>query len=183
MLYIQWLKQKVISSSQEDKEKSRIWLIKLMNKGLFIDIISDGELDYHECSFNHQDVSGSSLAGSVYLKGIVISLQNAPNFASDYIQLKYSEDSKLHEEVEILNLTELTHAKKLRPRYVPSPNHTPDGLGIYRGSRGTPMDLGDEVAQSVLDEAIANVDSIMVTIRKNFMNSNEIMLVVFMVIL
>jgi hypothetical protein len=45
------------------------------------------------------------------------------------------------------------------------------------------MDLGDEVAQSVLDEAIANVDSIMVTIRKNFMNSNQIMLVVFMVIL
>jgi hypothetical protein len=56
-----------------------------MNKALFIDTILDEELDYHEYYFNHQDVSGSSLAGSVYLKGIVISLQNAPNFASDYI--------------------------------------------------------------------------------------------------
>ncbi len=45
------------------------------------------------------------------------------------------------------------------------------------------MDLGNEVTQSVLDEAIANVDSIMVTIRKNFMNSNQIMLVVFIVLL
>jgi hypothetical protein len=56
-----------------------------MNKALFIDFILDEELDYHDYYFNHQDVSGSSLAGSVYLKGIVISLQNAPNFASDYI--------------------------------------------------------------------------------------------------
>lgn len=151
-----WFIKKSQSLSEEDKEKSRILLIKLMNKRPFIDTILDEELDYHECHFNHQDVSGSSLAGSVYLKGILISLQKAPDFICEYIHLKYSEDGKLYQEVDILNLTNLIHAKKLRPRYIASHKHTPEGKGIYRGRRGSPMDLSDEEAQSVLDQAIPN---------------------------
>ncbi|ALB39832.1 MULTISPECIES: hypothetical protein [Nostocales] len=151
-----WLYLKSKSSQGEDQEISRILLIKLMNNGLHIDEILDAEVAYHECHFNHQDVSGSSLAGSVYLKGILISLENAPDFICEYIHLKCSEDGKLYKEVDILNLTNSIHAKKLRPRYVASDKHTPEGKGIYRGRRGSHMDLSDEEAQSVLDQAIPN---------------------------
>jgi hypothetical protein len=152
----EWFIKKSKSLNKEDKDKSSGLLIKLMNKGPFIDDILDEKLDYHECHFNHQDVSGSSLAGSVYLKGILISLENASDFICEYTHLKYSEDGKLYREVDILNLTNLIHAKKLRPRYVASHKHTPEGKGIYRGRRGSPMDLSDEEAQSVLNQAIPN---------------------------
>jgi hypothetical protein len=151
-----WLYVKSKSSQGDYQEISRILLIKLMNNGPHIDELLNNEVYYHKCKFNMQDVSGSSLAGAVYLKGIVISLQNAPDFASENIQLKYSEDGELYQEFNIPNLNHLIHAKKLRPCYVPSIKHTLDGRGIYRGRKGTPMDLSDEDAQLVLDKAIPN---------------------------
>jgi hypothetical protein len=144
-----WLHQKSKSSSGEEQETSRILLIKLMNKGPFIDDILDEELDFYECHFNNQDVCGSSLAGAAYLQGTLISLQGAPDFVSQSIQLRYSQDGIGYKEIEITNLTHVSHAKKLRPRYVPRPKHAQGGFG-------TLMDLSDEVAQAVLEKGIVS---------------------------
>lgn len=144
-----WLHQKSRSSNGEEQETSRILLIKLMNKGPFIDDILDEELDFHECYFNNRDVCGSSLAGAVHLQGNIISLQEALDFVSQSIQLRYSQNGVDYKEVEITNLTNVIHAKKLRPCYVPSPKHALHGWG-------TLMDLSDEISQVVLDRGIVN---------------------------
>ncbi|MBD2439519.1 hypothetical protein [Nostoc sp. FACHB-110] len=144
-----WLYQKSKSANGKEQETSRILLIKLMNNGPFIDEILDEELEFHECYFNHQDVCGSSLAGAVYLQGNLISLQDAPDFVSQSIQLRYSHNGVEYQEIEITNLTHVIHTKKLRRFYVPSPKHAPGGWG-------TLMDLNDEVAQVVLDKGIVN---------------------------
>lgn len=144
-----WLYRKSKSANGEEQEINRILLIKLMNNGPFIDEILDEELEFHECHFNNQDVCGSSLAGSVYLQGTLISLQDAPDFVSQSIQLRYSQDGVDYKEIIIKNLTHVIHAKELRRFYVPSRKHAPGGWG-------TLMDLSDEVAQVVLDKGIVN---------------------------
>ncbi|MEQ9553469.1 MAG: hypothetical protein RIM23_28085 [Coleofasciculus sp. G3-WIS-01] len=144
-----WLYKKAKSSIGEKQENSRLLLIKLKNNGPFIDEILDEKVDYYECQFNNQDVLGSSLAGAAYLKGTLISLQNAPDFLVEYIHVKFSIDSDVSEDREILNLTNVTQAKKLRPKYIPSPKHAPGGWG-------TLMDLTDEEAQQVLDTGIVS---------------------------
>lgn len=149
-----WLHSKSKSSNGEEQEKIRILMIKLMNNGPFIDELLDEELEFHECQFNHQDVSGSSLAGAAHFihreeLGNLISLQNAPEFADDCVQVKFSTDGQFYKDIEIPNLTDVNQAKKLRSRYVPSPKHA-------QGGWGTLMDLSDEIAQAVLDRGIAN---------------------------
>lgn len=144
-----WLYQKSKSPNGDEQETSRVLLIKLMNKGPFIDDILDEELEFHECYFKNHDVCGSSLAGAVHLQGNLISLQNAPDFVSQFIKLRYSQDGVDYKEIEITNLTYVSHAKNLRPCYVPSPKHA-------LGGWGTLMDLNDEVAQAVLDKGIVS---------------------------
>lgn len=145
----EWLYAKSKSSIGEEQENNRLLLIKLMNKGPFVDEILEESIDYHECKFNNQDVLGSSLAGAAYLKGTLISLQKAPDFVVECVRVKFTTDGKSYEDVEISNLTDVLQANKLRPRYVPSPKHAPGGWG-------TLMDLSDEDAQAVLDKGIVN---------------------------
>ncbi|MEQ9481396.1 hypothetical protein [Coleofasciculus sp. F4-SAH-05] len=144
-----WLYKKAKSSIGEEQENSRLLFIKLMNNGPFIDEILDEKVEYYECKFNNQDVLGSSLAGAAYLKGTLISLQKASDFLVEYIYVKFSIDSDVSEDREILNLTNVTQAKKLRPQYITSPKHAPGGWG-------TLMDLTDEEAQQVLDTGIVS---------------------------
>ncbi len=145
----EWLYAKSKSSIGEEQENNRLLLIKLMNKGPFIDEILEESIDYHECKFNEQDVLGSSLAGAAYLKGTLISLQNAPDFVVELVRVKFTINGKFYEDVDISNLTDVGQANKLRPRYVPSPKHA-------LGGWGTLMDLCDEVAQAVLDKGIVS---------------------------
>jgi len=145
----QWLYAKSRSSIGEEQENSRLLFIKLMNNGPFVDEILEESIDYHECQFNKQDVLGSSLAGAAYLKGTLISLKNAPDFVVESIWVQFSTNSKFYENIEISNLTEVSQANKLRPRYVPSRKHAPGGWG-------TLMDLSDEDSQAVLDQGIVN---------------------------
>jgi hypothetical protein len=144
-----WVYAKSKSFIGEEQENNRLFIIKLMNKGPFVDEILEESIDYHECQFNNQDVLGSSLAGAAYLKGTLISLQNAPDFVVEFVQVKFTIDGKFYENVEISNLTNVNQANKLRPRYVPSPKHASGGWG-------TLMDLSDEVAQAVLDKGVVN---------------------------
>lgn len=142
----QWVYQKL--KSPKDKQLGSLF-VRLMSQGPFIDRTLNESLDYHECKFNNQDVSESSLAGSAYLKGTLISLKNAPEFVDDCLQVKFSTDGLLYEDVEIHNLTDVSQSKNLRPRYIPSPKHAVGGWG-------TLMDLSDEVAQAVLDKGVVS---------------------------
>lgn len=144
-----WLYAKSKSSIGEEQENNRLLLIKLMNKGPFVDEILEESIDYHECEFNSQDVLGSSLAGAAYLKGTLISLQNAPDFVVERVRVKFTTDGKSYEDIEISNLTDVGQANKLRPRYVPSPKHA-------LGGWGTLMDLNDEDAQAILNKGVVN---------------------------
>jgi hypothetical protein len=145
----EWLYAKSKSSIGEEQENSRLLFIKLMNNGPFVDEILEESIDYHECKFNNQDFFGSSLAGAAYLKGTLISLQKAPDFIVECVQVKFTTDGEFYEDVDISNLTDVGQVNKLRPRYVPSPKHAPGGWG-------TLMDLSDEVAQAVLDKGVVN---------------------------
>jgi hypothetical protein len=147
----EWLYAKSKSPIGEEQENSRLLFIKLMNNGPFVDEILEESIDYHECKFNNQDVLGSSLAGAAYLKGTLISLQKAPDFVVECVRVNFTTDGKFYEDVEISNLTDVSQANKLRPRYVPTRKHD-----ASRGGWGTLMDLGDEVAQAVLDKGVVN---------------------------
>lgn len=157
----EWLYTKFKSSIGEEQENNRLLLIKLMNNGPFVDEILEESIDYHECQFNNQDVLGSSLAGAAYLKGTLISLQNAPDFVVEFVRVNFTTDGKFYEDVEISNLTDVAQANKLRPRYVPSPKHA-------LGGWGTLMDLSDEVAQAVLDKGVVNGRQIYGYFEKKF---------------
>ncbi len=141
-----WVYQKL--KSPKDKQLGSLF-VRLMSQGPFIDRTLNESLDYHECKFNNQDVSESSLAGAAYLQGTLISLQNAPEFTVESIQVKFSTDGKVYEDVKIPNLTNVSQAKNLRPSYIPSPKHA-------LGGWGTLMDLTDEVAQAVLDKGVVS---------------------------
>jgi hypothetical protein len=142
----QWVYEKLKSSN--DRNIGSLF-VRIMSQGPFIDKTLNESLSYHECKFNERDVSESSLAGAAYLKGALISLKNAPEFTDDCVQVTFTTDGEFYENVEISNLTDVGQANKLRPRYVPSPKHTPGGWG-------TLMDLSDEDAQAVLDKGIVN---------------------------
>jgi hypothetical protein len=144
-----WLYAKSKSSIGEEQENNRLLLIKLMNKGPFVDEILEESIDYHECEFNNQNVLGSSLVGAAYLKGTLISLQNAPDFVVERVRVKFTTDGKSYEDIEISNLTDVGQANKLRPRHVPSPKHA-------LGGWGTLMDLNDEDAQAILNKGVVN---------------------------
>jgi hypothetical protein len=144
----QWVYEKLKSSN--DRNIGSLF-VRIMSQGPFIDKTLNESLSYHECKFNERDVSESSLAGAAYLKGALISLKNAPEFTGDCVQVTFTTDGEFYENVEISNLTDVSQANKLRPRYVPTRKHD-----ASRGGWGTLMDLGDEVAQAVLDKGVVN---------------------------
>jgi len=134
------------AKSAVDKD-IRLVFIKLATQGPFIDKVLDKELEYVECLFNRQDVSTSSIAGAAYLTGILVSLKIAPEFLAEHIQVKFSLDGKLYQDIEIINLTDVSQVIKLRRRYVASPKHASGGWG-------TLMDVDDETAQKILDMGV-----------------------------
>jgi len=134
------------SMSASDRD-IRLIFIKLATQGPFIDRILNQELDYIECLFNEQDVSTSSLAGAAYFTGTLVSLKNAPEFSFEQIQVKFSLDGKLFQDIEIINLTDASQVSKLRRRYVVSPKHVSRGWG-------TLMDIDEETAQKILDMGV-----------------------------
>lgn len=142
----QWVYEKL--KSPTERQIGSLF-VRLMSQGPFIDRTLSELLDYHECQFNNQKVSESSLAGAAYLKGALISLKNCPEFVADRFQVKFSIDGNIYEDIEIHNLTEVSQSNKLRPRYVPSPKHAPGGWG-------TLMAMNDEIAQAILDKGIVS---------------------------
>jgi hypothetical protein len=81
-----------------------LWFKAIVRKGPYIETILDEELDYHECRFHGDDVSSTSLAGAVFLDGILSSLQDAKCFDLEQISLEYREGEDLFTKFEVLNV-------------------------------------------------------------------------------
>ncbi|MDB9455881.1 hypothetical protein PN478_17615 [Dolichospermum circinale CS-534/05] len=105
-----------------------------------------------KCNYQKQDVSSSSLAGAAKLQGILISLQNNPDFIQENIEVEFQEGTSSLENRSIKNLTEIKHAKKICPRYKLYSKHDPSGYW----KNATPMNLTNEEAQKVLNCSVGN---------------------------
>ena len=81
-----------------------LWFKAIVRKGPYIETILDEELDYHECRFHGDDVSSTSLAGAVFLGGILSSLQNADRFDLERISLEYRKGEVPFTKFEVLNI-------------------------------------------------------------------------------
>ena len=81
-----------------------LWFKAIVRKGPYIETILDEELDYHECRFHGDDVSSTSLAGAIFLDGILSSLQDADRFGLERIFLEYREGEVPFTKFEVLNI-------------------------------------------------------------------------------
>ncbi len=143
-----WATTRFPKNADPDDRDIRSRFVRTVKNGPFIDKVLTKALEYHKCYFKKQDVSSSSIAGAVHFKGILVSLQDAPEFESEHLKVKFSTDGEYYEDVEVYNLTKEGQLWLVRRRYVPTLKHAP-------GGRGTRMDLNDETAQTVLDDGIA----------------------------
>jgi len=92
-----WLNKGILNRDQ------RVWFTAIVRKGPFIENILNENLDYHECWFQGDDVSSTSLAGASFYDGLLTSLQECTRFNSERILLEYREGEGNFIECEILN--------------------------------------------------------------------------------
>ncbi|WP_027403794.1 hypothetical protein [Aphanizomenon flos-aquae] len=145
-----WLKEQY-------KHKTKISVILAgikRNRDLYIDNILNRKLQYWECEFNLKDCCESSLAGAAYLEGRLISLQDAPEFKSEDIEVYFGIEEEPLKKKNIHNLTTIEQARKLRPRYKFHTKHDPERLWKTPSDEASPMNLTPEKAQKILDKAV-----------------------------
>ncbi|MBS3028130.1 MAG: hypothetical protein HCA25_13885 [Dolichospermum sp. DET50] len=141
-----------VQTDEETKKQTKLEiLLKLLSKGPYIDTDYKYLIDDCQCFYQQKDVSSSSLAGAAKLPGILISLQNNPDFVQENIEVEFQEGTNSKETRIINNLTEIKQARKICPCYKISSNKH-DLVGHWE--RGTPMDLTDEEAQKVLNSSV-----------------------------
>ncbi|GCL37218.1 hypothetical protein SR1949_23250 [Sphaerospermopsis reniformis] len=145
----QWIFQNKNSKNSEQQKIAMI-LLRLLSKGPFIDV--QDFFNDCKCHYQKQDVSSSSLAGAVKLPGILISLQNNPDFITENIEVKFQEGTNDLENRTVKNLTQITQAIKICPRYKLHSKHDPSGYW----KNATPMNLKDQEAQKVLNSSVCN---------------------------
>jgi hypothetical protein len=142
---------KVQTEEERKKQENLKFLIQVLSKGPFIDIDLQYRLEDCQCFYQEKDVSSSSLAGAAKLPGILISLQNNPDFIEENIEVEFQGNTSYLENRIIKNLTEIKQAKKICPRYKFSKKHHPE----HPWEDASPMDLRDEKeAQKVLNSSV-----------------------------
>lgn len=139
-----------LKSKKTTQQKITTLLLQILSKDPHID--QKDIIDNCQCFYQKQDVSSSSLAGAAKLQGILISLQNDPDFIHENIEVEFQEGITSKETRIINNLTEIKHAIKICPRYKPSPKH--DLLGHWKDA--APMNLKDQEAQKVLNSSVCS---------------------------
>lgn len=145
-----------VQTEEEEKVQTKLkFLLQVLRKRLYIDIDEDYKylIDDCQCFYQQKDVSSSSLTGAAKLPGILISLQNNPDFVHENIEVEFQDGTNSKETRIINNLTEIKQARKICPRYKVSSNKH-DLVGHWE--RGTPMDLKDEEAQKVLNSSVCS---------------------------
>jgi hypothetical protein len=125
-----WVYEKSLSNDHDQVQA--LLLIKLFTDGPFILDILNQELLYWECEFNGEDYCESSLAGAAYLKGMLISLQQAPDFSSELINLTFKLDENPPEIIEIYNLINADQVKNLPERYLPKKLEIYNGIDLWQ---------------------------------------------------
>jgi hypothetical protein len=146
----QWIFQN-INSKNSNQQKIAMILLRLLRKGPFIDV--QDLLNNCQCHHQQKDVSSSSLAGAAKLEGILISLQNNPDFIHENIEVEFQESiNSPQKNITITNLTTIKQTKKICPRYQLHSKHDPQGYW----KNATPMDLTDAEAQKVLNSSVCN---------------------------
>ncbi|MBF0539239.1 MAG: hypothetical protein HQL03_13405 [Nitrospirae bacterium] len=67
----------------------------------------------HQCTIisNNQDVTGSSIAAASHLSGVLTSLQNAPPFDSNHVEVRYCDETVNKQSLKISNLFDHSAAK------------------------------------------------------------------------
>lgn len=76
----------------EMKQAKRVWFMKVVRNGPHIETLLDEY--YHECWFQDEEVTSTSLAGAACFEGILTSLQHCARFNTEKIHLRYREDKK-----------------------------------------------------------------------------------------
>lgn len=150
----QWLSQ-TLKSQDRNKRTVAQFFLRIIKKGQSIDLQDDFKkiIASHKCYLNKQDLSTSSLLCVAYLQEKLISLQKAPDFASEYLHVELGIYGQSLELINIHNLTTVEQAKKIRPIYKFNPKHHHQAKGNPQKPH-TPMDLTDKEAQKVLDNSI-----------------------------
>jgi len=92
-----WLNKGILNRDQ------RIWFTAIVRKGPFIENILTETIDYHECWFQCEDVSSTSLAGAACFEGALASLQQCIKFDYEQICLNFREGEQDFKKVKILN--------------------------------------------------------------------------------
>ncbi|HEY9865396.1 MAG TPA: hypothetical protein V6D21_14575 [Candidatus Obscuribacterales bacterium] len=126
------VKNWVYDKSFSNEQAQAVLLIQLFTNGPFILDVLEQELEYWECEFNGQDYWDSSLAGAAYLQGILISLQEAPDFSSELINVTFKLDENTPEIIEIYNLTNADQVKNIPERYLPKKLEIYDGVDLWQ---------------------------------------------------
>ncbi|MBO1052175.1 MULTISPECIES: hypothetical protein [Nostocales] len=139
-----------IKSKKSEQQKIAMILLRLLSKGPFIDL--QNLIDDCQCFYQKKCVSSTSLAGAAQLQGILISLQNNPDFIQENIEVEFQEGTSSLENRSIKNLTEIKQARKIYPRYKLHSKHDPKGYW----ENATPMNLTDKEAQKVLNISVGN---------------------------
>lgn len=138
-----------LKSKKTTQQKITTLLLQLLSKGPHID--QKNIIDNCQCYYQKQDVSSSSLTGAAKLPGILISLQNNPDFIQENIEVEFEEGTNAKETRIINNLTEIKQARKICPSYKFSKKHDPE----HPWEDASPMDLRDEKeAQKVLNSSV-----------------------------
>ncbi|WP_222620802.1 hypothetical protein [Sphaerospermopsis sp. LEGE 00249] len=101
----QWIFENKNSKNSEQQKIAMI-LLRLLSKGLFVDV--QNLLNDCKCHYQNIDVTSSSLAGAVKLPGILISLQNNPDFVTENIEVEFQEGTNDLENRTVKNLTQIT---------------------------------------------------------------------------
>jgi hypothetical protein len=152
----EWFSARIKSQKTNQQTIAKI-LIRLLRNGPFVDL--QDLLNDCKCNYQKQDVSSSSLAGAAKLPGILISLQNNPDFSKENIQVEFQEGTNSKETRIINNLTEIKQARKICPRYKVSSDKHDLVKHWKKGKKGeevTPMDLKDKEAQKVLNSSVCS---------------------------
>jgi hypothetical protein len=145
----EWFSTKIKSQKTNQQTIAKI-LLRLLSKGPFIDL--QNLIDDCQCFYQKKCVSSTSLAGAAQLQGILISLQNNPDFIQENIEVEFQEGTSSLENRSIKNLTEIKQARKIYPRYKLHSKHDPKGYW----ENATPMNLTDKEAQKVLNISVGN---------------------------
>ena len=124
----------------------RVFLLTVLTKGRHVDAMLDEILDFHECRYDGQDVTESSLAGAAYWGVKLVSLRRVVRFDTTPVVVSFSEDGATFADRDIDNLRDVADLAIFGRRYVPSRKHE------WPKAWGTPMDLKPEIAQEVLEQ-------------------------------